>query len=159
VLWRVGRVHLVQAPEHRHLVAVRGHVGGHVLGLGSDTCRVVVAPSIRIGGGVMSSPLIRNVRQFVRLRRWSCDSRPPGCDTRSGDIHRFLEGRTAQPVYKLWQGRFTEAWHQLPPQEQQRLPSQVMEALNTASWGQGASDVLCRLVQRAMALLRCRGIP
>jgi hypothetical protein len=38
----------------------------------------------------------------------------------------------AQPVYKLWQGRFTEAWHQLPQQEQQRMLSQIMEALNTA---------------------------
>jgi hypothetical protein len=64
----------------------------------------------------------------------------------------------AEPVYKLWQGRFTEAWHQLPQQEQQRLLSLVMEALNTA-WGQGVSVVLCRLVQRAMAVLRCRGIP
>jgi hypothetical protein len=26
-----------------------------------------------------------------------------------------------QSVYKLWQGRFTEAWHQLPQEEQQRL--------------------------------------
>jgi hypothetical protein len=46
----------------------------------------------------------------------------------------------AQPVYKLWQGRFTEAWHQLPLQEQQRLPSQVMEALNTAG---GKEPVMC----------------
>jgi hypothetical protein len=38
----------------------------------------------------------------------------------------------AQSVYKLWQGRFTEAWHQLPQEEQQRLLSQVMEALNKA---------------------------
>jgi hypothetical protein len=37
----------------------------------------------------------------------------------------------AQSIYKLWQGRFTEAWHQLPEQEQQRLLGQVMEALNT----------------------------
>jgi hypothetical protein len=46
----------------------------------------------------------------------------------------------AQPVYKLWQGRFTEAWHQLPQQEQQRLLSQVMEALNTAG---GKELVMC----------------
>jgi hypothetical protein len=38
----------------------------------------------------------------------------------------------AQSVYKLWQGRFTEAWHQLPQEEQQRLLGQVMEALNAA---------------------------
>jgi hypothetical protein len=56
------------------------------------------------------------------------------------EFHRFLEGRMAQPVYKLWQGRFTEAWHQLPQQEQQRLLSLVMEALNTAG---GKELVMC----------------
>jgi hypothetical protein len=40
----------------------------------------------------------------------------------------------------LWQGPFTEAWHQLPQQEQQRLLSLVMEALNTAG---GKELVLC----------------
>jgi hypothetical protein len=35
-------------------------------------------------------------------------------------------------VYKLWQGRFTEAWRQLPQEEQQRMLGLVMEALNTA---------------------------
>ena len=35
----------------------------------------------------------------------------------------------AQTIYKLWQGRSTEAWHQLPQEEQQRLLSLVMEAL------------------------------
>jgi hypothetical protein len=40
----------------------------------------------------------------------------------------------------LWQGRFTEAWHQLPQQEQQRLLSQVMDALNTAG---GKELVMC----------------
>jgi hypothetical protein len=38
----------------------------------------------------------------------------------------------AQLVYKLWQGRPTEAWHQLPQEEQQRLLGQVIEALGTA---------------------------
>jgi len=37
----------------------------------------------------------------------------------------------AQPIYKLWQARFTEAWYQLPEQEQQQLLGQVMEALNS----------------------------
>ena len=46
----------------------------------------------------------------------------------------------AQPIYKLWQGRFTEAWHQLPEQEQQRLLGQVMEALNTTG---GRELVVC----------------
>jgi hypothetical protein len=46
----------------------------------------------------------------------------------------------AQPVYKLWQGRFTEAWHQLPDEEQQRLLGRVMEALDTAG---GKELVLC----------------
>lgn len=46
----------------------------------------------------------------------------------------------AQSVYKLWQGRYTEAWHQLPQEEQQRLLSQVMKALDTA----GAKElVIC----------------
>ena len=46
----------------------------------------------------------------------------------------------AQPIYKLWQGRFTEAWHQLPEQEQQRLLGQVMGALNTTG---GRELVVC----------------
>jgi hypothetical protein len=50
------------------------------------------------------------------------------------------EGRMAQSVYKLWQGRFTEAWHQLAQEDQQRLPSQVMEALNKAG---GKELVIC----------------
>jgi hypothetical protein len=44
----------------------------------------------------------------------------------------------AQPIYKLWQGRFTEAWHQLSEQEQQRLMAAVMEALKTV----GAKDLV-----------------
>ena len=51
-----------------------------------------------------------------------------------------LEGRMAQSVYKLWQARPTEAWHQLPEEEQQRLLSQVMKALNTAG---GKELVIC----------------
>ena len=35
----------------------------------------------------------------------------------------------AQPVYKLWQARRTEAWYQLSQEEQQRLSAQVEEAL------------------------------
>ena len=46
----------------------------------------------------------------------------------------------AQPIYKLWQGRFTEAWNQLSQQEQQRLLSQVMDALNTVG---GRELVVC----------------
>ena len=46
----------------------------------------------------------------------------------------------AQPIYKLWQGRFTEAWYQLPEQEQQRLLGQVMEALNSTG---GRELVVC----------------
>jgi hypothetical protein len=44
------------------------------------------------------------------------------------------------PVYKLWQGRFTEAWHQLPQEEQQRLLSRVQEALKMAG---GKELVIC----------------
>jgi hypothetical protein len=49
-------------------------------------------------------------------------------------------GSYGTAVYKLWQGRFTEAWHQLSPQEQQRFLSLVMEALNTAG---GKELVMC----------------
>ena len=45
-----------------------------------------------------------------------------------------------QPIYQLWQARPTEAWHQLPQQEQQRLLGLVMEALDTV----GAKElVIC----------------
>jgi hypothetical protein len=46
----------------------------------------------------------------------------------------------AQPIYKLWQARFTEAWYQLPEQEQQQLLGQVMEALNSSG---GRELVVC----------------
>jgi hypothetical protein len=46
----------------------------------------------------------------------------------------------AQPIYKLWQARFTEAWHQLPEEEQQRILSLVTEALSTAG---GKALVIC----------------
>ena len=37
----------------------------------------------------------------------------------------------AQPIYKLWQGRLTEAWHRLPEQEQLQLLGRVQEAMTT----------------------------
>ena len=46
----------------------------------------------------------------------------------------------AQPIYKLWQGRFTEAWHQLPEQEQQRLLAVIPESLNAVG---GKTLVTC----------------
>jgi hypothetical protein len=46
----------------------------------------------------------------------------------------------AQPVYKLWQARFTEAWHQLPQEEQQRLLAMDDQALKTAG---GKALVTC----------------
>jgi hypothetical protein len=46
----------------------------------------------------------------------------------------------AQSIYKLWQGRLTDAWHQLSQQEQQRLLSQVMDALKTVG---GRELVIC----------------
>jgi len=45
-----------------------------------------------------------------------------------------------QPIYKLWQARFTEAWHQLPDEEQQRLMGQVTEALESVG---GKELVIC----------------
>jgi hypothetical protein len=44
------------------------------------------------------------------------------------------------PVYKLWQGRFTEAWHQLPQEEQQRRIGLVEQALTAAG---GKELVIC----------------
>lgn len=44
------------------------------------------------------------------------------------------------PVYKLWQGRFTEAWHQLPQEEQQRMLGLVQQALDAAG---GKELVIC----------------
>ena len=38
----------------------------------------------------------------------------------------------AGPIYKLWQARFTEAWYQLSPDEQQQRMAQVEEALTQA---------------------------
>ncbi len=46
----------------------------------------------------------------------------------------------AQSIYKLWQSRFTEAWHQLSEQEQQGLLGRVAEALDTAG---GKELVIC----------------
>jgi hypothetical protein len=43
-------------------------------------------------------------------------------------------------IYKLWQGRFTEAWHQLSAEEQQRMLTQVQQALDTAG---GKELVIC----------------
>ena len=40
----------------------------------------------------------------------------------------------------LWQGRLTEAWYQLPQEEQQRLPGRVQQALDTAG---GKELVIC----------------
>lgn len=46
----------------------------------------------------------------------------------------------AEPIYKLWQGRFTEAWHQLPDDEQRRLLGLVLQALTNAG---GKELVVC----------------
>ncbi len=46
----------------------------------------------------------------------------------------------AQSIYKLWQGRFTEAWHGLSEQEQQDLLGRVTEALDTVG---GKELVIC----------------
>jgi hypothetical protein len=46
----------------------------------------------------------------------------------------------AQPIYKLWQARPTQAWHQLSKEEQQRMLGLVTEALNTAG---GKELVIC----------------
>ncbi len=46
----------------------------------------------------------------------------------------------AGTIYKLWQGRPTEAWHQLSPQDQQDLLTRVVEALSSAG---GRELVVC----------------
>jgi hypothetical protein len=43
-------------------------------------------------------------------------------------------------VYKLWQGRFTEAWYRLPEDEQQQLMGDVVRALEQAG---GKEMVAC----------------
>ena len=43
-------------------------------------------------------------------------------------------------VYKLWQARFTEAWYQLPKEDQQRLLRLVSEALEAVG---GKEVILC----------------
>ncbi len=45
-----------------------------------------------------------------------------------------------QPIYKLWQARFTETWHQLPQDEQQRLLDEAQQSLTDAG---GTSLMLC----------------
>lgn len=46
----------------------------------------------------------------------------------------------AQKIFKIWQGRLTEAWHQLPENDQQRLLGLVSDALSTV----GAKElVIC----------------
>lgn len=46
----------------------------------------------------------------------------------------------AQPVHKIWQGRFTEAWHRLDDEERQRLMARVGEALESVG---GKELVVC----------------
>src|SRR5918997_757933 len=46
----------------------------------------------------------------------------------------------AQPIYKLFQGKFTEAWYQLAPDEQAQLMAKVGEALAHVG---GKTIVLC----------------
>jgi hypothetical protein len=46
----------------------------------------------------------------------------------------------ATPFFKRWNGRFSEGWHKLPEQEQQRMLGLVSEALNTAG---GKALVIC----------------
>jgi hypothetical protein len=44
------------------------------------------------------------------------------------------------PIFKLWQGRFTEAWHQLSQKEQTDLLGKVQQALEDVG---GKELVLC----------------
>ena len=46
----------------------------------------------------------------------------------------------AQPIYKLFMGRFLEAWYQLPQEEQNRLLAKLNEALEKVG---GKRPVLC----------------
>lgn len=45
-----------------------------------------------------------------------------------------------QPIYRLWQARPTEAWYQLPEEEQQRLLGKLQEALEAVG---GKEVVVC----------------
>lgn len=46
----------------------------------------------------------------------------------------------AKPIYKMFTGRFTEAWHQLSNEEQSSLLGKVVEALEQVG---GKSVVIC----------------
>lgn len=46
----------------------------------------------------------------------------------------------SQPIYELWQARFTEAWYQLAEEEQQRILKQVGESLEAVG---GKTVVMC----------------
>ena len=46
----------------------------------------------------------------------------------------------AQPIYKLWQAKFNEAWYQLSPEEQNQRLTQVQGALEQVG---GKTVVLC----------------
>ena len=48
--------------------------------------------------------------------------------------------QVAQPIYKLWQARFNEAWYQLSEDEQRRLFASVSEALGAVG---GKELVVC----------------
>jgi hypothetical protein len=50
------------------------------------------------------------------------------------------EDQMSEPVYKLWQARPTEAWYQLPKEEQDRLFKLVAEALEAVG---GTTVVIC----------------
>jgi hypothetical protein len=43
-------------------------------------------------------------------------------------------------IYKLWQGRSTDAWYQLSPEDQQRMLAEVQKALDTVG---GKELVIC----------------
>lgn len=48
----------------------------------------------------------------------------------SVDGSHLLKRGGPMSIYKLWQGRFTEAWYRLPQDEQQRLMGEVTRALD-----------------------------
>jgi hypothetical protein len=73
-----------------------------------------------------------------RLENPGLTPRRAKCDFLSVQLRRRLE--IAQPIYKLFMGRFSEAWYDLSQEEQNRLLAKLNEALEKVG---GKRQILC----------------
>ena len=62
----------------------------------------------------------------------------------------------AEPIYKLFMGRFSEAWYQLSKEEQNSLIAKLNWALEKVG---GKRPLLCDSVLGSMVVCRNRGVP